>query len=205
MKAPMRLLLLRHGQTDHNLAGRIQGQLPVPLNERGRAQARELALALRESLMRPQVLICSDLLRASQTAAILADLLEIPPPHLNPRWRARFLNLYQGFTRSELQANDTPGFLSWQQDPLHTAPPGGERGLDQQARVQQGLEDAHTLFTEGITVAAVVTHEGCLQAALRLVNVGCPEELGNGAVLELQRRGQTWVFSQLYPSLATLR
>ena len=42
----VRLVLWRHGQTDHNVAGRVQGRVDIPLNEAGRAQAASAALGL---------------------------------------------------------------------------------------------------------------------------------------------------------------
>ena len=63
----MRLLLVRHGETDWNAAGRIQGCTDTPLNARGRAQALALAGRLRDE--RPQRLYTSPLRRARETAA----------------------------------------------------------------------------------------------------------------------------------------
>lgn len=66
-----RLVLVRHGQTDGNASGRFQGQLDVPLNEHGRAQA--LALAPAIAAVHPQRIVSSDLSRARETAETLAS------------------------------------------------------------------------------------------------------------------------------------
>lgn len=66
-----RLILIRHGETDWNVEGRYQGQADPPLNERGRAQAHELADELRSIEL--DVLYTSPLRRCVQTAQILAD------------------------------------------------------------------------------------------------------------------------------------
>lgn len=70
----MRVALIRHGQTDWNLSGRMQGRTDVPLNATGREQARGLA----EQLLQEgswDAVFTSPLLRARQTAEILADRL----------------------------------------------------------------------------------------------------------------------------------
>lgn len=67
----MRLYLIRHGQTDWNLAHRIQGRKDIPLNETGRQQARLLAEGMKN---RPaEKIFTSQMLRARETAEILAN------------------------------------------------------------------------------------------------------------------------------------
>ena len=64
-----RLVLLRHGQTDYNLAGRMQGHLDSQLTEVGRAQAEAVAPAI--ARMAPDLLLSSDLRRAIDTADVI--------------------------------------------------------------------------------------------------------------------------------------
>lgn len=65
-----RLVMLRHGETDHNRTGRAQGHLDVPLNDRGLAQARAVAPVI--AAFRPQWIVSSDLARARVTAETVA-------------------------------------------------------------------------------------------------------------------------------------
>ena len=65
-----RLILVRHGQTDHNREGRLQGQIDIPLNERGLQQAETLARAIASSP--PDLLVASPLERARATAGAVA-------------------------------------------------------------------------------------------------------------------------------------
>ena len=72
----MRVALIRHGQTDWNLAGRMQGRTDVPLNETGRREARRLAERLAHDETWDAV-VTSPLRRARETAEILAELLSL--------------------------------------------------------------------------------------------------------------------------------
>ncbi len=67
-----RVVVLRHGRTEWNAERRFQGQADPPLDEVGRAQAYEVASLI--AAMRPAVIVSSDLQRAAQTAAPLAQV-----------------------------------------------------------------------------------------------------------------------------------
>ncbi len=66
-----RLILIRHGETDWNVEGRWQGQIDVPLNDRGREHARQVAVNLADEGI--QVIYSSDLSRALDTAEPLGN------------------------------------------------------------------------------------------------------------------------------------
>ena len=70
------LLLVRHGETDWNAAGRLQGHTDRPLNEYGRRQAKELAARLAGE--GADAIYASDLVRARETAEILGERLGLP-------------------------------------------------------------------------------------------------------------------------------
>lgn len=67
------IIFIRHGLTDWNIERRAQGQSDIPLNNKGRKQARQLATRLKNSKW--HLIFSSDLLRASETASIVADSL----------------------------------------------------------------------------------------------------------------------------------
>ena len=72
------LLLIRHGQTQANLEGRVQGHSDAPLTELGQAQARAIAARLADD--RPAALYVSPLGRARATAEIIGAHIGLEPP-----------------------------------------------------------------------------------------------------------------------------
>ena len=72
----MKVCLVRHGETDHNATGVLQGHNPIPLNARGRRQA--ALVAERLATLHPSVLYSSDILRARETATIISQQLRLP-------------------------------------------------------------------------------------------------------------------------------
>ena len=74
----MNLLYLRHGQTDWNAQRLIQGRTDIPLNETGRAQAREQAAALGNHKPPVEIVYASPLKRARETAEIIQQALGVP-------------------------------------------------------------------------------------------------------------------------------
>ena len=117
------LFLVRHGETDWNAAGRWQGQTDIPLNPRGREQAREVAGRLRGEGL--GAIASSDLLRARTTAEIVAAELGLVVNHLDPGLRERRFGCFEGLTREEVAVRFPEAWTRYLADP-GPAPPGGE-------------------------------------------------------------------------------
>ena len=100
MSSPTRICVARHGETDWNTAGILQGWLDVPINERGRVQARELARALAASGF--SCVYTSPLKRSLETAQIIAAQLRLPPPTCHDGLKERNFGLIQGIPKAEL-------------------------------------------------------------------------------------------------------
>lgn len=92
------LMLVRHGETDWNADGRLQGQTDRPLSDFGRAQARQLADELEPE--RFAAIYSSDLSRARETADAVGERLELPVV-LDPDLRERDWGTWEGLTAVE--------------------------------------------------------------------------------------------------------
>jgi len=93
-----RLLLVRHGETDWNADGRLQGQTDPPLNDSGRRQARLLAHELAEEEF--EAIYSSDLSRARETAEIVGSRVGLPV-ELDPDLREKDWGTWEGLTTVE--------------------------------------------------------------------------------------------------------
>ena len=113
-----RIIIWRHGRTEWNLAGRVQGQTDVPLDEVGRDQAREAAARL--ASLQPTRIVTSDLSRARETADELGRLTGIAVES-DVRLRERSFGVREGLTMAE----------AWEQFPTHMAEwaAGNEAGI----------------------------------------------------------------------------
>jgi broad specificity phosphatase PhoE len=92
------LLLVRHGETDWNADGRLQGQTDRPLSDYGRRQARKLAEALEGEEL--EAIYSSDLARARETAEIVGERLGLPV-ELDPELREKDWGTWEGLTAVE--------------------------------------------------------------------------------------------------------
>ena len=92
------LLLVRHGETDWNAEGRLQGQTDRPLSDFGRQQARQLAAEMADEEL--EAIYSSDLSRARETAAIVAERLGLPV-ELDPDLRETDWGSWEGLTAVE--------------------------------------------------------------------------------------------------------
>jgi broad specificity phosphatase PhoE len=92
------LLLVRHGETDWNAEGRLQGHTDRPLNDYGRRQAAALAAQLAQE--RLDAVYASDLARARETATIVAAALGLPV-ELDPDLREKDWGTWEGLTSTE--------------------------------------------------------------------------------------------------------
>ncbi|HWW89560.1 MAG TPA: histidine phosphatase family protein [Solirubrobacteraceae bacterium] len=176
-----RVYLARHGQTAYNLEGRFQGQLPVPLDATGRAQAADLAE--RAAAYGFAALWCSPLLRARETADVVARRIG-----LEPREDARLMETDAGDwtdrSFAEIQAQAPEQFAAFAAGDPDFAFPGGESFAEQEVRVSAAIADVE----RGELPALVVCHGMVIRAAFA-GRSGHPvkrtERVPNGALVPL--------------------
>jgi broad specificity phosphatase PhoE len=158
------LLLARHGETDDNVPPlRFQGQRDTPLNDNGRAQARELAERVAALDSPVTSLWASDLSRARETAELVGERVGLTP-RLDARLREGWRGDWEGFLFEEIAASDPDRYAAWRNPDAEVGFrfPGGETLAEQQARVLACLRDV----AETGDVALVVCHGGSIRTTL---------------------------------------
>jgi glucosyl-3-phosphoglycerate phosphatase len=165
-----RLVLWRHGRTVWNAEGRFQGQLDIPLDETGRAQAE--AAARRLAALAPGVIVASDLGRAVETATPLAKLTGLDVA-TDPDLRETFLGEWQGMTLPEVAGRFPDEVEAWHHGRL-VRRGGGELETEVAERVERAVERAlETVQPDGTLV--VVSHGSALRVGIGRL-VGLPAE-----------------------------
>jgi len=158
----LRLLIVRHGETEWNAQSRYQGQSDVPLSDVGRAQARALVGRLaREPL---DAVYISDLSRALETAEIVLNGRNIPQV-IEPRLREMHFGVMEGLTFNDAYALYPKEIDAWLND-YNTPPPGGEDLESFAARVGSLMQELQARH-EGQTIL-LVAHGGPLSEMARL-------------------------------------
>lgn len=168
MTAPVRtrLILARHGQTDHNREARLQGQVDIPLNATGRRQAEALAASMAQNP--PDVIIASPLARAHDTALAVGTACGIEVV-TDQAFLERGFGPWEGLRGEEIRSRWPAEHAAWRE---HRAVPG------------LGIEDRPDVADR---VAArcrelVAEHEG---ATIMVVGHGAATTLGITELLGL--------------------
>lgn len=131
---PPTIYYIRHGETDWNVAGRLQGRRDIALNARGRAQAAHCGEVLRDLFDRdkrkPETLdyVSSPLKRASETMEAVRAALGLPAQgyRSDERLAEIAFGAWEGFTIAQLHERDPARIAQREHDKWHFVPPGGE-------------------------------------------------------------------------------
>ena len=172
-----RVVAVRHGETDWNRNGRLQGWAPVPLNETGRKQAAAAGAWLAEEYDVDRVYV-SDSLRTRQTADAVLEHLDDPPVERERHWRERHLGIYQGLTYADVEERfPTFGLGESAYEAALAVPEGGESLRDVADRVTLRFDEVVDRHP-GETLL-VVTHGGPIHVLLGYAKgLPLPDALG---------------------------
>jgi 2,3-bisphosphoglycerate-dependent phosphoglycerate mutase/probable phosphoglycerate mutase len=163
-----RLVLVRHGQTDWNVEGRMQGHFDSQLTATGLAQARRAAPEL--ARFAPARLISSDLNRAARTAEEVGTACGLPVK-LDARLRETDLGRWQGLTADEVEETWPGAIATWRSDPTW-APPGGESRVDVAARATPLVAELDAEFADEPGATVLICAHGGLITALTCALIG---------------------------------
>ncbi len=196
MKSIPTIYFIRHGETDWNAARRYQGQADIPLNDRGRAQARRNGQAL--CALMPAIadaqFVASPLNRTLETMRIARAELGLPVDDfsIDPRLIELNYGHWEGQLASDLPRSDPVGLAARAGDPYHWRPKGGENYHDLSLRLESWLADL-----KGPCV--VVSHGGVSRALRGLLVDGVRRadisqlEVPQDRILHIERGAISWL------------
>ena len=157
------IVFVRHGETDWNVEGRLQGQRDIPLNENGRAQARRNGEIIAREI--PEAagfdFVASPLGRARETMEIARAAMNLDPKAyaVDPRLVEITFGELEGFTYQDIE-NREPGWLKMRDaNKWEFLPPGGES--------YRMLHDRIIAWLETVRVPLVVVAHGGVGRVLR--------------------------------------
>jgi len=185
------IYFLRHGETEWNALGRLQGTQDIPLNARGRGQAVQAADVLADLLRRDGKdraalpYVSSPLGRARQTMELARAKLELPPADysLDDRLREIGYGTWEGLTLAESEASDPDVYTRRLADKWTVAPAGGETYAAVQLRMLDWYE---SLLVDTVAVA----HGGTCRALMVALGIETPA----GAAELYIEQGAVYVF-----------
>ena len=195
MREGLTLYVVRHGETDWNAAARYQGQRDIPLNDRGRAQARRNGEVLKAHLpdLRHYDFLCSPLGRTRETMEIMRRAMGLPPHDyvLDARVRELHYGHWEGQLAADLSRADPKGVAERSLDPFHWRPTGGESYSDLTVRTDEWLASI-------VRDAIVVTHGGVSRtlrgSVLDLEKASITRlDVPQDKVLELRKGFMRWI------------
>lgn len=155
------ICLVRHGETDWNAMGKIQGRTDIPLNATGKQQARECGQCLASSHW--DRIVTSPLKRAKQTAEIINQSLQLPMEEME-EFVERAYGDAEGMTREERLESFPDGHIPNQED---------RPSLNK--RIMKGIQQIHEKYPDQKII--LVAHGGVINAILATLSNG---EIGSG-------------------------
>jgi probable phosphoglycerate mutase len=172
----VQFLFIRHGQTDYNLTGRVQGQIDIPLNELGRWQAERIGERLKGYDLCG--IFASDLSRAHDTARAIAQHHPNVTMLTSELLREVAYGVFEGMQLGEIEQTYPEEYLQWREGDVGYAPPEAENIYEQRARAAKAMIWVREHCTDAEGTIAVVSH-GTIGRALvaNLLDFGVDQQL----------------------------
>lgn len=148
------LILVRHAETVHNVAGIVQGWNDSALSDLGRQQARQLASRI--SAMKPNALFSSSLERAMSTARVIGEAADLDPRPLDDL-REMSYGSWEGRSFLDIRREEEQAYRRWIADP-ECACPSGESHHDVLRRMRRAFEIVVASANAEPLRAVIVTH-----------------------------------------------
>lgn len=181
--------IIRHGQTEFNTERRLQGALPVPLNDRGRQQSHALGRCLQGWSI--DAIYTSPRARAKETAHIIGGYLEQTVVE-DERLAEIAFGDFEGHTFAEVARLYPDAYKKWESSYRSYRVPGGESRLDVQLRMQAAWRDI-TSADDGHSTAAIVGHSSAMMIFLASMFAFLPSKpVLNTSVTTLKRFQDIW-------------
>lgn len=158
----MKLFLVRHGQTDWNLKGKIQGSYDSELNEAGIIQAEELSKKIIENNYEFSKIYTSRQKRAIKTAQILSRATNVGYIQINGLEEMN-LGKWEGLSWAEVKERFPSEYEEWYKNRRYTKTPNGESYQDMLERVLMAIRN---IIKENCSNVVIITHSAvimCLQ------------------------------------------
>jgi broad specificity phosphatase PhoE len=205
----MKIYVLRHGESEYNLEGKIQGHIDIPLAESGKIQARQTALCLIDTIGAEsiQAIYSSDLTRAKQTAQFLIDYLEDRgykvPVFYTEELREINLGVWEGKTREQLKnEKEEDGkslFEKWLENPREVVPDGAESMPHFFQRVKDVFLEIASERRDKKGDVVIFTHSGAISMILNYISGRNPDNfirysVGNASGIVLDYKDNRFDF-----------
>jgi broad specificity phosphatase PhoE len=183
-----RVFIVRHGETDYNAEGRWQGQIDVPLNALGLAQAEKLAAYFANTKL--DAIFSSDLSRAYQTALAVANVKNLSIIK-EARLREMALGEFEGLTRTELDEKFPQEVASWDASE-DFAPPKGESRNQTRARMLEAWQEL--IAHDKHETILLISHGGAMRQLLTALIPAQMEKVRftNTCISLLERQNDGW-------------
>lgn len=185
----MKIYLIRHGQTDWNIAGKIQGATDIALNETGREQAACLAKGMEHRSVTQ--IFSSPLKRAVETAKAIGNSQGVEVIQLEQLKEVTF-GEWEGMTWPAIGERYPEAYNRWCINPVDVAPPGGEQQEDIRRRCREGIR---LILEQAMGDLAIVAHGAVLAYLMEcLLEDNAPDEqiiVKNASITTVEYREDT--------------